>query len=85
MPESCGAFYTATIINLTPIILCFIFFILLASFRFLFYNMVSVGADVGKSSGFDASQKAAMATKTKVNGAQIASRNKNIETLGKLP
>ena len=46
--------------------------------------MASVGAGVGKSSGFDASQNATTASKNNSSGVQIVPKDPNLEITGKL-
>ena len=43
-----------------------------------------MGAGVGKSSGFDASQNATTASINNGSGAQLAPKDKNLEILGEL-
>lgn len=63
----------------------YISFNLLSSFRFPCSNMAGVGASVGKSSGFDATQNTTMANRNNGSGAQTAPKDKNLEILEKLP
>ena len=46
--------------------------------------MSSMGASVGKYSGFDASQNATMASTNNASGTQTIPKDRNLEIMGKL-